>query len=146
MKKGKIRLLIIIFILLSVGLVYEVMADEKEYGVLSEAEDIVPSYEILMQNLTKEGYSIEEEMQALNCDVKAKRVIATKGNKYIDICYELNDEDVDLVFEKYREKYEDTSFYILAQNGKFVYCVSDKKTFKKSGFTSTANVGYQIMG
>ncbi len=145
MKKRKFKI-IIILILVTVGLVYGVMSEDRNYGVISEAGDNVPSYEILVQNLTQEGYSIQEEIQALDCDVKAKRVIATKGKKYIDICYELEAEDVDLVFEKYREKYEDTSFYILAQNGKFVYCVSDKKTFKKSGFTSTANVGYQIMG
>jgi hypothetical protein len=36
-------------------------------------------------------------------------------------------------------------FYILARNGNYVYCVSDKQTFSKAGFTSTDNVGTQII-
>lgn len=34
-----------------------------------------------------------------------------------------------------------TDYCILAEDRNFVYCFSDKQTFKKSGFTSTANVG-----
>lgn len=117
----------------------------KPQGSIQGPEDVVPSYETLIQNLTDEGYDIQEETSALDCDVSARRVIATKGKKYIDICYELQEEDLDMVFTKYREKYEDTSFYVLAQNGNFVYCISDKKTFMKSGFTSLANYGQQIL-
>ncbi len=43
-------------------------------------------------------------------------------------------EDSDLIVDR-----------IIAKNGNYVYCVSDKKTFKKAGFTSTGNVGVQYI-
>lgn len=137
---GSMVILVVIILTLVIG-----GMQRKPQGSIQGPEDVVPSYEVLVQNLTNEGYEIHEETNALDCDVTAKRVIATKGKKYIDICYELEEEDVDAVFKKYQEKYENTSFYVLAQNGNFVYCVSDKKTFKKSGFTSLANYGQQIL-
>ena len=63
-------------------------------------------------------------------------------DKFIDIVYGLSAEDALVVFKLYCELYPD-DYYILSRNGNYVYCVSDKKTFKKAGFTSTANVGEQ---
>lgn len=142
--KKRILVIRMILILVIVALLIWLTRTQKESRVISNADDIVPAYEVLVQNLTEEGYTVTEDEKALDCDVKAKRVIAEKGKKYIDICYGLEEEDVDTVLKKYIEKYEDTSFYILAQNENYVYCVSDKTTFKKSGFTSLANFGYQI--
>ncbi len=48
-----------------------------------------------------------------------------------------------MLFKTYEDKYEPYDYYIIAQNGNYVYAVSDKKTFKLSGFESTDNVGQQ---
>ena len=77
-------------------------------------------------------------------DLVVDRVIAQKESKFIDIVYGLSAEDSAKIFELYCELYSD-DYYILAQNGNYVYCVSDKKTFKKAGFTTTDNVGEQYI-
>lgn len=67
-----------------------------------------------------------------------------KGGKFIDITYGLSAEDAEGIFNAYCELYP-KGYYILALNGNYVYCVSDKKTFSKAGFTSTANIGVMYM-
>ena len=106
-------------------------------------EDVVPAEDVLIANLEKKGYTIEKFDTALNSDIPASRVLAKKGKSFIDICYGLDATNANEVFSDYKDVYLDTDYYILAQNGYFVYCVSDKKTVKRSGFNGTANVGVQ---
>ena len=109
-----------------------------------DPDKIVPSREVLIENLKNSGYTITALTAVEGSDLTVDRVIAQKGSKFIDIVYGLSAEDSSKVFELYCGLYPD-DYYILAQNGNYVYCVSDKKTFSKAGFTSTDNVGEQYM-
>lgn len=109
-----------------------------------DPDKIVPSQEVLVENLENSGYTVTTLDAIENYDLTVDRVKAEKGDKFIDIVYGLSDEDSDKVFELYCEIYPD-DYYILAQNGNYVYCVSDKKTFSKAGFTTTDNVGEQYI-
>ena len=105
---------------------------------------IVPKREVLIENLKNSGYAITILTAIEGSDLSIDRILAQKESKFIDIVYGLSEEDAATVFELYCELYSD-HYYILAQNGNYVYCVSDKKTFSKAGFTTTANVGVQYI-
>lgn len=110
---------------------------------IPEPDKIVPQKNELVENLTDNGYSVEIFDTVLDTDFSGKRVYAEKDDKYIDICYELSASDAETLFRTYENKYQSGDYYIIAQNGNYVYAVSDKKTFKISGFESTDNVGQQ---
>ena len=109
-----------------------------------DPDKIVPKREVLIENLENSGYTITILTTIDGSDLTVDRVMAQKGNKFIDIVYGLSAEDASKIFELYCGLYPD-DYYILAQNGNYVYCVSDKKTFSKAGFTSTDNVGEQYI-
>lgn len=106
-------------------------------------DEIVPSKEELTDNLSDKGYTVEVFDKIYDTNVSGERVYAEKDGKFIDICYGLDNESASSVFSIFEEKYAKTDYYIIAQNGNYVYAVSDKKTFKISGFESTDNVGQQ---
>ena len=109
-----------------------------------DPDKIVPKREVLIENLENSGYTITALTTVDGSDLTIDRVMAQKGNKFIDIVYGLSAEDASKIFELYCGLYSD-DYYILAQNGNYVYCVSDKETFSKAGFTSTDNVGEQYI-
>lgn len=109
-----------------------------------DPDKIVPKREVLIENLKNSEYTITTLTTLDGSDLTIDRVVAQKGNKFIDIVYGLSAEDASKIFELYCGLYPD-DYYILAQNGNYVYCVSDKKTFSKAGFTSTDNVGEQYI-
>ena len=109
-----------------------------------DPDKIVPKRDVLIANLEDKDYTIETYTSMEGISFSLDRVIAKKGNKFIDIVYGLSGEDASKVFELYCKLYSD-DYYILAHNGNYVYCVSDKKTFSAAGFTSTANVGVQYI-
>ena len=109
-----------------------------------DPDKIVPTREVLIENLDKSGYAITTLTAIEGLDLTVDRIKAQKGNKFIDIVYGLSDEDASKVFELYCGLYPD-DYYILAHNGNYVYCVSDKRTFSKAGFTSTGNIGVQYI-
>ena len=109
-----------------------------------DPDKIVPNREVLVKDLDDSGYTITVLTAIEGSDLIIDRILAQKGNKFIDIVYGLSAEDASKIFELYCGLYPD-EYYILAQNGNYVYCVSDKKTFSKAGFTSTANVGVQYI-
>lgn len=109
-----------------------------------DPDKIVPKREVLIENLEKSGYTITALTAIDGSDLTIDRVMAQKENKFIDIVYGLSAEDVSKIFELYCDLYSN-DYYILAQNGNYVYCVSDKSTFSKAGFTSTDNVGVQYI-
>lgn len=111
---------------------------------MPDPDKIVPQRDTLIENLEDSGYTIEELTTVEGSDLAVDRIIAEKGKKFIDIVYGLSAEDSSKIFELYCELYPD-DYYILAQNGNYVYCVSDKKTFSMAGFTSTENVGVQYI-
>ncbi len=117
---------------------------ESEIGTsVPNPDEIVPSMQELTDNLNDKGYTVEIFDQIYDTNVSGKRVYAEKGGKYIDICYGLSSSDAEMLFKTYEDKYEPYDYYIIAQNGNYVYAVSDKKTFKLSEFESTDNVGQQ---
>ena len=126
-----------------VSVLYEGFDEDFSIGRVTLPEDVVPAEDVLISNLEKKGYQIETFDVALNSDISANRVLAKKGKSFIDICYGLDATNVNDVFSEYKDVYFDTNYYILAQNGYYVYCISDKKTLKRSGFNGTANIGVQ---
>ena len=111
---------------------------------IPDPDKIVPKREVLVENLTNSGYTVTTLTTIEGSDLTIDRVMAEKGNKSIDIVYGLSGEDASKIFELYCALYSD-DYYILAHNGNYVYCVSDKQTFTKAGFSSTANVGVQYI-
>ena len=107
-------------------------------------DKIVPKKDVLIENLTESGYLITTINTVEGSNLTIDRVMAKKGDKFIDIVYGLSDEEASKIFELYYTLYQ-SEYYILAINGNYVYCVSDKKTFKKAGFTSTTNIGIQYI-
>ena len=107
-----------------------------------DPDKIVPKRYNLIENLESSGYSIEILTNIDGSNLVVDRVIAKKEDKFIDIVYGLSTEDASKAFELYCGIYTD-DYYILAQNGDYVYCVSDKQTFSKAGFTTIDNVGEQ---
>lgn len=109
-----------------------------------DPEKIVPSRETLIEGLKAKGYDIEELSAVEGSELTVDRVLARKGGKFIDIVYGLSSEEAEEVFGLFCRMYPD-NYYILARNGNYVYCVSDRSTFKKAGFTSTENIGTQYI-
>lgn len=111
------------------------------------AESVVPSKSELIENTEDAGYKVSESDNIYDLDVSGVKVFAEKGDSFIDICYGLNSDDAIKVYDYYEEKYapklKSGDYYILARNENFVYYISDKTAFKKSGFTSTDNIGTQ---
>lgn len=111
------------------------------------AESVVPSKSELIENTEDAGYKVSESDNIYDLDVSGERVFAEKGDSFIDICYGLNSDDAIKVYDYYEKKYapqlKSEDYYILARNENFVYYISDKKAFRKSGFTSTDNIGTQ---
>jgi len=111
-----------------------------------ETNNALPTKETLITNLKDASYIITEYTSIDGSSLTIDRLIAEKGNKYIDITFGLSDEDSKTIFTAYCNIYEeDNNFYILARNLDLVYCVTDKKTFSKAGFKTTSNIGEQFI-
>lgn len=115
----------------------------SQVGVGPDPDKIVPGREVLIGNLQENGYAVETLSAIEGSDLTIDRVLARNGDRFIDIVYGASSEDAPAIFEAYRALY--TDYYILARNGNYVYCVSDKSTFSTAGFTSTDNVGVQYI-
>lgn len=109
----------------------------------TKLEDAVPQKEELIQNLKDKGYELEYYDTVFDSDISCYRIYATKNNEFIDICYDLTVENAKTAFDEYEKKYD--KYYLMAMNGTFVYCISDKKVFKDAGFKSLANNGIQYI-
>ncbi len=140
LKKGMVMMFCMVGILAAIGCGKSQPEDILE---ALNPDNIVPSKENLIAALTEEEYEISEPEVPEVSNEAAERVLAEKGDRFIDIVYGLDAEELQTVFHYYEETYED--YYILAINGDYVYCVSDKKTFSKAGFTSKANIGIQYI-
>ena len=114
-------------------------------GVI-ETNNALPEKDALIENLETAGYTITKHTSIEGSDLIIDRVFAEKGNKYIDITFCSSEDEARQLFDAYCDIYKtDNNFYILAQNLTLVYCVTDKKTFSKAGFTSTSNIGEQYI-
>ena len=113
------------------------------------AESVVPSKSELIGNTKEAGYTVTEFDDIYDLKVAGERVLAEKDGRFIDICYGLNDADAKEVFKYYETKYEPNikseDYYMLSRNQNFVYFISDKSTFKVSGFKSIDNIGEQYI-
>lgn len=110
-------------------------------------EKIVPSKSELIKNVESAGYEVTEFDKIYDLQYPGERVLAKKGDQFIDICYGLDTENAKKVFEYYEEKYDQNlkseNYYMLSRNDYFVYFISDKETFNICGFKSTQNYGTQ---
>ncbi len=108
-----------------------------------DIDSIVPTAEKLIENLEKKGYEVNHFDTVGELDIMVNRIYAKKDNYFLDICYNVSKSDAGAIFAQYEDSYH--SYYIMAQNDCYVYCISDKKTFKHAGFNSLANVGTQYI-
>ena len=137
MKKTALILLAVMALALS-------LSGCEKTGGAPDPEKIVPARETLIDNLKAKGYEIEE-LPSVECSgLSVDRVIARDGDKFIDIVYGLSSDEAIEIFDLFRGMYPD-GYYILARNGNYVYCVSDRSTFKNAGFKSKDNVGTQYI-
>ncbi|HHY64890.1 MAG TPA: hypothetical protein GX501_07560 [Clostridiaceae bacterium] len=109
----------------------------------TKPEDAVPQKDQLLQNLKDKGYHIEYYNTVFDSEISCYRILATKDNAFIDICYDLADDNAEKAFYEYENKYN--KYYLMAMNGTYVYCISDKEVFKDAGFKSLANNGIQYI-
>lgn len=110
---------------------------------VTDIDSVVPTENELIKNLTDDGYNAASYDAINGLDISLRRVYAEKKSSFIDICYTLSITDAKRVFDYYEDTYE--NYYLLAQNKNYVYCISDKKTFKNAGFASLANDGIQYI-
>lgn len=120
-----------------------IVGDDGVNTTVTDIDAVVPDEDELIKNLTDEDYNVTSYDVIDGLDVSVNRVHAEKKNSFIDIAYALSAEDAKQVFDYYEDTYKD--YYLLAQNRNYVYCISDKKTFEKAGFTSLANDGVQYI-
>lgn len=113
-------------------------------GGVPDPDKIVPEREALIENLKGSGYAVSELPSVEGLGISVDRVFAQNGDRFIDIVYGASAEEASEIFEAFCGLYPD-DYYILARNGNYVYCVSDKTTFSKAGFKSTDNVGVQYI-
>ena len=111
------------------------------------AESVVPSRAELIDNTKEAGYTVTEFDDIYDLKVSGDRVLAEKDGSFIDICYGLSEDDAKEVYRYYETKYDpqisSENYYMLSRNQNFVYFISDKSTFKVSGFKSVDNDGEQ---
>ena len=84
----------------------------------------IPSQKKLISTMEDAGYTVDK-FTAIN-DVKdISRIVATKGDSTLDVCYQVAGiDDVDKILDFYGDTYEKS--YITGNNGGFVYFASDK--------------------
>ena len=133
----------LIFVILLAGCNSSVNTDGIPDPNIPDPDKIVPQRKALIEGLEDCGYTIEALTSVEGSDLIVDRVVAKKENRFIDIVYGLSSENASTIFNLYQKMYLD--YYILAQNGNYVYCISDKRTFKAAGFTSTGNIGVQYI-
>lgn len=128
------------------------------------AARVVPKKDDLVKNLNDKGYKVTDEMVTMEAGLEVNQVKATKGDSFVLIVYCQSEEVATAVlsvpgeadssidtsegkgmYSILGEEYTEDEFYLLARNENFVYCISDKKSFKAAGFTSLANSGVQII-
>lgn len=127
-----IFLVAIIFIIVKVKDKDDEISLEKNYGIShcrtrltskgiesSEPEDIVPKQDVLLERLKEKGYNIEYFDTVFDTYISCKRIYAVKGNKFIDICYDLTQENAEDAFYEFENNYE--TYYLMAMNGNYVY-------------------------
>jgi uncharacterized lipoprotein YehR (DUF1307 family) len=130
------------------GLAYQsgtINVDESNPKDAFDAADVVPDENTLTTNLEGKGYDIEKTETVFDSDINATTISAKKINSFCVITYCLDQTEAEKVFEAYEKKYNENDYYIMAQNGAFVYCTSDDNSFKDAGFTGFANSGTQFI-
>ena len=88
--------------------------------------------EKMKKNLSDEGYTVTSFDTILD-DIKVTRILAEKDSSYLDVCFNVAENDIDKVNNYYSLTYK--SFYKLNSNsGKgTVVCCSDETVLKLSG-------------
>ena len=111
-------------------------------------DDIIPQRDALIANLTGKGYEIQTFDTALNSEIPAQRVLAKNGKVFVDFCYGLTEEQAKSLFENYKAEYHEDNkptYYIMAQNKQYLYCVSSRQAFEDAGFLGDYNEGTQYI-
>lgn len=87
----------------------------------------IPSQKKLISNMEDSGYTIDKASIIGDID-DVSRIVATKGDSILDVCYQVNDRDFDTILEFYGDNYEKS--YITGCIDGFVYYASDKTVWE----------------
>ena len=108
-------------------------------------EQYVPKKSILVENLEKKGYQITTEQYEYSNGITGEQITAKKDKQFCIIVYGLDISQAEQVFSIFEKEYQVEEFYVLAQNEKYVYCISDSEIYEDAGFTGLENNGIQYV-
>lgn len=89
----------------------------------------IPSEKKLMSYMDDAGYTVVKS--SVIGDIEdVSRIVATKDDSILDVCYKVKDRDYDAIHSYYCDNYE--SSYIIGRITGFVYYASDKNVWELS--------------
>lgn len=83
----------------------------------------IPSQNKLISTMEDAGYTVNKT-SVIGDIADLSRIVATKGDSILDVCYQVNDKDTDTIIEFYGDTY--TKSYITGHINDFVYYASDE--------------------
>ncbi len=89
----------------------------------------IPSQKNLISYMKDSGYTIDK-FSTIGDINDISRIVATKGDSTLDVCYHVEDEDHDIILDFYGANYEKS--YISGKIDGFVYYASDKTVWEIS--------------
>lgn len=89
----------------------------------------IPSQKKLISYMEDAGYTVDKS--SIIGDINdVSRIVATKGDSILDVCYQVKDGDFDIILDFYGDNYEKS--YIAGCIDGFVYYASDKTVWEIS--------------
>lgn len=89
----------------------------------------IPSQKKLVSYMESAGYKVDRASEIVNIN-DVSRIIATKGDSILDVCYQVKDGDFDKILDFYGYNYEKA--YITGCINDFIYYASDEAVWKIS--------------
>ena len=102
---------------------------EENYS--APEEETYPAAEDLMSRLEDAGFETEKSERFAELDIETVRIKATKDEQYLDICYNVSDEqDVQKIIDYYFQNYDRCN---LTNNEGTVFCYSSDSVMEQAG-------------
>lgn len=95
----------------------------------------IPDRTQVESSLTAAGYSVEltDSITTDSGATAAQRLVAHKGDEYIDICYDVDAPEGDEIMEYYQTAYPDLNKAVHMGDRRVVFCVSSQKSMEDVG-------------
>ena len=89
----------------------------------------IPSQKRLISYMEDAGYTVDKSLVIGDIE-GVSRIVATKGDSILDVCYQVKDEDLDKILDFYGDNYKES--YISGCIGDFVYYACNKAVWEIS--------------